>query len=148
MVELADHIRRELVIDLQAPGRDEAIRELVDAMKKAGVPGDLDDFYQRNIEREAMSTTAMGLGVAVPHAHHQGIDGILLAVGRSVDGIDFAAPDGAPVHLVFLIAGNGNHSLYLRVVARIAWLVRNDALRERLVNAPDAVALHELLSRY
>ena len=73
---------------------------------------------------------------------------ITIAVGRSLKGIDFDAPDGSPVHLVFLIGITADRGQYLKVVARITWLVRNDQLRQEFFQAESAEALYLLLSKH
>jgi mannitol/fructose-specific phosphotransferase system IIA component (Ntr-type) len=148
MIRLSDHISRELCLELKATTKQEALQEIVAAVSKSGIVGQTDVFHQKILNREAQASTAIGLGVAIPHASHDGLKQITIAVGRSLKGIDFDAPDGSPVHLVFLIGITADRGQYLKVVARITWLVRNDQLRQEFFQAESAEALYLLLSKH
>jgi len=148
MIRLSDHIRPELCLELKATTKDEALREIVAAVKAAGVLADTEGFHQKILHRETQASTAIGLGVAIPHASHDELKAITIAVGRSARGIDFGAPDGSPVQLVFMIGITADRSQYLKVVARITWLVRNDQLRREFCQAESGAALYQLLSKH
>lgn len=148
MLKLSQFLQPSMVTDLKATEKLPAIRELVDLMGQSSHSVDWENFYEKNVEREAQSSTAMGLGVAIPHARENTLKEPIIAVGRSRQGIDFGAPDGAPVQLVFLIVVGKDHALYLKVVSRIAWLVRNDGLRHQLFTAESPDALYDALKQY
>ena len=96
--------------------------------------------------REKLGSTGIGKGVAVPHASHKKVEGLVAAFGRSRDGIDFAALDGQPVHLVFLLlASKGASAQNLEALARVAKLVRDESFCRFLREAKDKKELVELL---
>src|SRR5579875_661931 len=106
--------------------------------------------YERLItvlnERERLGSTAIGDGIAIPHGKLRGIDRILGAFGRSTAGIDFDSLDGNPTHLFFLlIAPEDSASLHIKALARVSRLFKDGAFRQRLLDAPDAAELYQLL---
>ncbi|MDL2316399.1 PTS sugar transporter subunit IIA [Desulfovibrio sp. OttesenSCG-928-A18] len=87
-------------------------------------------------EREALGSTAVGDGVAIPHGKIDGLGRLALAVGRSVGGIEFKAPDKEPVHLFFLILAPENEpGSHLRLLAQIARRVKDPLFRADAMNA-------------
>ena len=111
---------------LESTSREDVLREMVAAMVKAGRVGRkaAGPIVAALLEREGLGSTAIGRGIAVPHAKHPGVDGVAVALGRSRKGIDFASLDGQPVYLVFLLLSSercaGRHLEALAGVARIA----------------------------
>ena len=93
------------VAQLQASGRDDAIKELVLSLENAGKLGKgiSKDIARAIIKRENEASTGMGKGVAIPHVKHKSVKEVLGVVGLSDDGIDFLALDKQPVHSVILL---------------------------------------------
>ena len=86
------------------------------------------------LERERISTTAIGEGVAIPHGKLAGVDRVLGAFARSPEGVDFASLDGGPTHLFFaLIAPENAAADHLKALARISRLLKDEAFRRRLM---------------
>lgn len=85
-------------------------------------------------EREKISTTAIGEGVAIPHGKLPGVEGVMGVFARSTDGVDFASLDGEPTHLFFaLVAPEGAAADHLKALARISRLLKDTAFRDRLM---------------
>ena len=127
-----------IILDLQAHEKVAALREVASLLQTAGCVTNFDAFFGEILERERVSNTALGHDVAIPHARTEQCGEILIAVGRSTDGIDFEAKDGQPVRLIFLI-GTPKQMVtdYLRVVGNLARLLRQDDLCQHLLDAPD-----------
>lgn len=84
------------------------------------------DIVRALMDREDLGSTGIGKGVAVPHAKHESVSGLVGAFGRSSKGIEFAALDGQPVWLVFLLLSSKDSSgRHLEALARVARLVRD-----------------------
>jgi PTS system nitrogen regulatory IIA component len=135
--------------NLQAKRKPSALEEMVQALVPAGVtryPAAILDLLG---QREALGSTAVGKGVAVPHARSALIGERAVLVARSVRGIDFEAPDDQPVHLFFLIvAPSVEHDpIYLQLLADIVRAVRLTKVRQRLLGAADFAAVQEALIR-
>lgn len=128
-------------LELQAKQKTAALREVAELLAQNKCVGNFEAFFNEILQRERVSNTALGHDVAIPHARTDQCSDILVAVGRSSEGIDFEAKDGQPVRLIFLI-GTPKQMVtdYLRVVGNLARLLRQDNLRQRLLDAPDAAA--------
>lgn len=98
-------------------------------------------------EREALGSTGFGRGVAIPHARVSGLNRPVAAFLRLDGPVDFAAADGMPVDLVFGLISPANAGIgHLHALAAISRLMRDDHIREALVEAQDAEALYALLT--
>src|SRR5512146_2736350 len=110
-MKLRDFIIGDSIIaELQASDRDGAIRELVTSLSGAGaLPADaVDEVVAALIKREQNGSTGFGKGVAVPHVKHPKIKKMAGTVGRSAEGIDFAALDHQPVFSIVLLLSPDN----------------------------------------
>jgi nitrogen PTS system EIIA component len=115
---------------------------LFEKKKLKGVEPALDQI----MAREITESTGIGHGIAVPHARVSGLKSLYCAVGRVAEGIDFAAVDKKPVHLVFLICyPPTQQTTYLNFVATLAKLLRIPEHFKALVNAPGAADIHTVL---
>ncbi|BDG59485.1 PTS sugar transporter subunit IIA [Caldinitratiruptor microaerophilus] len=139
--ELLDE--RLITLDLQATEREGAIRELAGLIDRAGKLADRDEYVNAVLAREALGSTGVGHGVAIPHGKSPAVREAAVAFGRSRTGVDFAAPDGRPADLVFLIAApEGAHDLHLKALAHLARRLVHDEVREALRQAGSA---HEVV---
>lgn len=98
-------------------------------------------------EREQLASTAIGGGVAVPHAALAGLCRQVGALLLCPEPIEFDAIDGEPVSIVFgLVGPRGAPTDHLKVLAGVSRLVRHERFRDRLVRARDAAAAYELVA--
>ncbi len=98
-------------------------------------------------EREKISTTAIGEGVAIPHGKLAGVDRVLGAFARSAEGVDFASLDGEPTHLFFaLIAPENAAADHLKALARISRLLKDEEFRRRLIAGETAQDLYTIIA--
>ena len=148
MKQIIDYMAEDMVVELTGCDKTEALKKLMDSVITNQLLTDPDAFFEKIIEREKQSSTAIGLGVAIPHARMDGLEKIFIAVGRSIDGIDFTTPDGTPVHLIFLIGVNYNQSEYLKILSRISWLIRNDNFRKKLFSVNTVSDIYCLLKEH
>ena len=110
-MKLSEFIVPEAIVPaLQSTERDGVLRELVASLADAGaLPQDsIDEVLAAIIKREQNGSTGFGKGVAVPHVKHAKVSKMAGTVGRSVNGIDFAALDHQPVYSVFLLLSPEN----------------------------------------
>lgn len=101
-----DFVVPEAVLpDLNAGTKHDAIQQLVAGLARAGaIPADWEaGIVAAVLQREELGTTAIGRGVAVPHARHAAIPRVVATIGFSPAGIDFDALDRNPVHLLVLV---------------------------------------------
>lgn len=123
-------------IPLESQTKDELLRELVDVCAAAGDIEDHQDVLRAVREREAVLSTGIGHGVAIPHGKSSAVGGLRMAAGRAAEPVDFDALDGEPVSLFFLLVGPESAAgPHIKALSRISRLVRRDEVRERLVGA-------------
>lgn len=101
-----------------------------------------DDVYRVLSEREALASTGVGSGVAIPHGRMRGLERMQAALALCPAGVGFDAVDGAPAQIfVALLAPERHTGDHLKALARISRLMRDASVRERLLLAPDRDAL-------
>lgn len=135
------------VSPLAARDPREAIRELVRVSARAtGLDESL--VTAAAFEREQLVSTALGGGVAAPHARLLGLARPVVAVGVSPNGVEFDAPDGIPVRLVFLIlTPRSEDGAQLEILSDIAATFSQEDAVERLSNDPRPATLVALMNR-
>jgi mannitol/fructose-specific phosphotransferase system IIA component (Ntr-type) len=147
---LEAHLRPDLYIpELKSTHKATVLDELVDALARAGVTRAPDAVREALRQREALGSTGIGKGIAVPHARSTMVSGRAIVVARSTRGIDFESADGEPVHLFFLIVAPPleRDAVYLQLLARIVRAVRLVRTRRRFLEAPDFETIRTLLVR-
>ncbi len=110
-MKLLDFVVREaVVVDLQAGGKEEAIREMVGSLHRAGrlADHDTESVIRAILSREELGSTGIGQGVAVPHTRHPTLQKLIGTAALSRRGVDFAALDGEPVDIFFLLVSPQN----------------------------------------
>jgi mannitol/fructose-specific phosphotransferase system IIA component (Ntr-type) len=126
-----DRIRVPLV----SRDKPSVLRELVDLLVTTS-GGDAGDILHAVREREDYQSTGFGYGIAIPHGRTPTLPGIAIVAGRASEPIEYGAVDGAPVELLFLVAGPESAAGdQVRALARLARLARRDHVRERLLKA-------------
>jgi mannitol/fructose-specific phosphotransferase system IIA component (Ntr-type) len=146
------HIREDHCLPrLQGDTKEEVILEMAQKFvaSKAIDEATCKRLVATVMEREDKGTTGIGNGVALPHQNApedvaEILDEILVAVGLHPGGVDFSAVDGAPVHVVFLVA-SPDGAAYLQLAKRIAALARDKRWTKLLRQSTSAKAVRETL---
>ncbi|MBC7361836.1 MAG: PTS sugar transporter subunit IIA [Candidatus Aminicenantes bacterium] len=128
---------KAILLDIQAQKKQEVLEEMVRHLKKNKLINHEKDIIEKLLQRESLGSTALGEGIAIPHCKVKGIKNPILLVGIAPRGVNFEAPDGAPVNVFFLlITSPEDPSLNLQILALIAQLVRKSpGLKEKLLKA-------------
>src|SRR6187397_1138196 len=137
-----------IVPELQAADRDGVIRELVQSLADAGaMPTEsVDEVVAALIKREQNGSTGFGKGVAVPHVKHPKVTKMAGTVGRSVNGIDFAALDHQPVYSVFLLLSPDNQpQQHLQAMNIVFSNLQKDTFRRFLRQSTTRATISDLL---
>lgn len=150
-MQFRDFITPERIIpNLSASSKSEAISELAGPLFSTKVIGP--DLYEGVLSalfhREELGTTAIGQGqgLAIPHAKHPGVRGLVGVFGRSMEGVDFGSPDGEPVHLFILLLSNRECAdKHLEALAYISRKFRNQDFRNLLLKAAKASQIADFL---
>lgn len=135
-----------ITFDLKATTKDKVIEELVDLAASSPLVKDREDLLKDIINRENMVTTGIGYGVAFPHAKTRATKGIVIAFGRSHEGIDFEAMDKKPVYVFFLIAAPEDAiGAHLNVMARLSYIMKSAENRDKLMEVSSPGELLSIL---
>ncbi len=140
-MQFRDFITQERILDdLSAQTKIEVINELAEVLFTQGTinPELREGVLSALYHREDLQSTALGqgLGIAIPHAKHPGVRGLIGVLGRSREGVDFDSPDGEPVHLFFMLLSNReNADRHLEALAYISKKCRDSDFRNMLLKA-------------
>jgi PTS system nitrogen regulatory IIA component len=147
-MKITDFLNAQSII-ADLAGRDKAavLDELAEKFPAADAALNPERVLSVLAEREKISTTAIGEGVAIPHGKLGGVDRVYAVFARSKKGVDFASLDGEPTYLFFaLIAPEDGAADHLKALARISRLLKESAFRSRLLRANSSGELFEIIS--
>jgi mannitol/fructose-specific phosphotransferase system IIA component (Ntr-type) len=115
-------------------------------LKERGLIEDVKKVKRLFVKRESIQSTGIGKGVATPHIFSSEFSAFLLAAAYIRRGLDFKAPDGREVQLVFLIMSDDRDiGLHLKTLAHIARLTAGSDISGGLQNAGSAAGIYEVL---
>ncbi len=146
-MQISSFLKQGLVtVHLQSTSMDAVLEEMVAMLHKQKHLKHPEAIAASIINREQVASTAIGNGIAIPHARIEGLDEVLFFVGVSSKGINSNAPDNKPVHLFFLfitpLSETGTH---LKILSRLSLLARNKILIDRIISAESDEKLLRLL---
>lgn len=129
-------VKEGSILDLASDTKDAVLEELARAVAKVEPSLNAEQLQEVLTDREALQSTGIGEGVAIPHGKISGLDHIVASFARSVKGVDFQSIDGQPTHLFFLLVvpehSGGQH---LKALARISRFFRDAEFRQKLISA-------------
>jgi len=129
-------VKDAVILDLESRTKREVLGEMAAALARAEGGVSVDRLLAVLLEREALQSTGIGEGVAIPHGKMAGLERLLASFARSRPGVDFESIDGQPTHLFFLLVvpehSGGQH---LKALARISRFFRDAAFRKQLLEA-------------
>jgi PTS system nitrogen regulatory IIA component len=126
------------ILDLKSTTKDDLLAEMASSLAAAEPALEADALLGVLREREALQSTGIGEGVAIPHGKVQGLDRLVAAFARSTGGVDFDSIDGQPTQLLFLlIVPEQSGGQHLKALARISRFFRDASFREKLLGAGD-----------
>lgn len=148
-MDLTKHVpKRGVLPALKATTKVEVLREMTDALLSGKNKGLRGPVLEQVVSRESLESTALGHGIALPHARVSGLDDLLCAMAVSKKGVDFRAVDQGKVHLVFLMLYPPNkQSLYLNFVAGVVRALHDSDRAEALVDAGDPASMLDILGK-
>ena len=121
---------------LKATTKREALAELVDLLESAHGVKSQGEILDRVLRREAMMSTGIGNGVAIPHGKARAVDRMMGACAVSPTGVEFESVDGEPARLFILLVSPENVGApHVRVLANISRLLKEESVRQRLRDA-------------
>ena len=146
-MDLGDLLRLDAVVPaMKARSKRQVLQEL--AGRAAQVTGLADrEIFEVLLQRERLGSTGVGHGIAIPHGTIPGLDRLIGIFARLERPVDFGSMDESPVDLIFvLLAPNGAGADHLKALARIARVLRDGEVTNKLRASDDATALYALLT--
>lgn len=142
-------VNNAIIPELTSTKRDEVISEMVDSLVASGCVSEdhREEFSKAIIRRENKGSTGFGHGVAVPHVKHADIKTMHIAIGNSVDGIDFKALDREPVYsVIMLLSPEDQPECHLDAMEAIFSSLSQDTFRRFLRQANNTEDVLTLLT--
>jgi PTS system nitrogen regulatory IIA component len=137
---------RAVLPALRVNGKKQALQELASqAARHTGLPDSA--IYEALLQRERLGSTGIGEGIAIPHGKLPDLTRIFGLMARLDKPVDFEALDGQPVDVLFLLlAPEGAGADHLKALARVARVLREPGLIERVRATRDATALYAIMT--
>lgn len=142
--------KKAIVTDIKSTKKEDVIKELVDALIEAG---DIEKRCRNKLidslmSREALGSTAIGQGIAIPHAKSDCVEKLVAAFGLSNKGVDFDSLDGEPAYIFFLlVAPQDSAGPHLKALARISRLLKDKYFRDTLRTCEDDKAIIKIITQ-
>jgi mannitol/fructose-specific phosphotransferase system IIA component (Ntr-type) len=134
-----------IVLPLAAREKRGVIEELAQVLV-GHTGGSVEQVLRAIEERESVLSTGVGFGVAIPHARSAQVKELTMVAGVSPEPVPYDAIDGEPVRLFFLIVGpEASAGLHVKILSRIARLVRRDGVRKQLVESRTPDEFYDIL---
>jgi len=132
--------------DLSAKNKEDALLEMVDTIIRGGLNLDKTSILEILKQRESLGSTGIGEGVAIPHGKISTLNDIVIAFGRSVNGISYDSLDGKPVHLLFLLLAPENSAgQHLKILAKISKMLKEPDFRKKLLKTRSQNDLYKII---
>ena len=129
-------VRDAVILNLGVRSKREVLMEMSAALAKCEPQIEADRLLEVLLEREALQSTGIGEGVAIPHGKLVGLDRLVASFARSPEGVDFDSIDGQATHHFFLlVVPEHSGGRYLKALARISRFFRDPAFRQQLGDA-------------
>ncbi len=146
-IAIQDVLTPERVLFLDETTKHEVLDALIYNLAQTPDITDVNELAAEIFHREELMSTGIGLGVAIPHVRLTSLDTAVMAAAVARNDVeDYDSIDGQPVRLVFMIAaGHDQHAQYLRLLSSLANLVKDERMRQQLIEAPSPTAFFETL---
>ncbi len=137
-MRIVDLLKKESIQRNASPkSKSDAIEMLIDLQVKGGNIADREEYKKGILAREEKGSTAVGEGIAIPHAKSEAVKAPSLAAMTVPDGVDYEALDDEPSNLLFMIAAPNDGDVHLEVLSRLMTILMDEDFREKLLNASD-----------
>ena len=144
---IADYIKVETInLNLESKTKNTVIRELYNNLKKTNLIKDEELGLNDIFAREEMGSTGIGKKIALPHAKTKAVDELIATFGISRNGIDYESLDNENVNIFFMfLCPEDKTQEYLKVLARISRLIRDDKFIDKLLKAESNGEIIEII---
>lgn len=147
-MRITDLLKKEsIALGVRVDSKEAAIDYLVDLMDKSGRLSDREGYRKGILAREALGSTAVGDGIAIPHAKVAAVNEPGLAAMVVPDGVDYDSFDGSPVNLLFMIAApDGEADAHLEALSKLSMVLMDPDFKNSLVKAKTADEFLKLIN--
>ncbi len=147
-MRITDLLKKESIsLNRELSSKSEAIDVLIDLQEKAGNLNDKEEYRKGILAREEQGTTAIGNGIAIPHAKTSAVAHPGLSAVTAPSGVDYNALDGKPSNLLFMIAAPEDGDLHLEVLSRLMTMLMDETFRNELLSAKTADEFISVIDR-
>lgn len=146
-LKIFQYLKPNLILsDLQAQDKNGVLTELANRITDQAPGLDAREILRVLLDRERLGSTGIGEGFAIPHGKIKSIDRMIIAFGRSRQGIPFDSMDGKRAFYFFvLIAPEDSAALHLKALAKISRFIKNSSFKESLSRAPNCEELERII---
>ena len=142
-MKIQDLLRKDvMLLDLQATEKTAVIEEMIHSLVDHGYVTDFETFKEGILAREALTSTGLGEGIAMPHSKNSAVKEATVLFAKSNKGVDYESLDGQPTDLFFMIAApEGANDTHLAALAELSQYLMKDGFADKLrkVSSPDEV---------
>ena len=147
-MRITDLLKKESIsLNRELSSKSEAIDALIDLQEKAGNLNDKEEYKKGILAREEQGSTAIGNGIAIPHAKTSAVAHPGLSAVTAPSGVDYNALDGKPSNLLFMIAAPEDGDLHLEVLSRLMTMLMDETFRNELLSAKTADEFISVIDR-
>lgn len=148
MKKFSKMLNVERIKDLESGDKNGTLEELVELIAGSDLVTDKKMFRDAIFERESILSTGVGFGIGIPHAKVTCVKDFVMAVGRSLQGMDFEAFDHKPVHIVVMIgASDAQKDDYVRILAKVSRILKHEENRNAILAAETPHEIMEVFER-
>ena len=142
-MKIQDLLRKDvMLLDLQATEKKAVIEEMIQSLVDHGYVTDFETFKEGILAREALTSTGLGDGIAMPHSKNTAVKEATVLFAKSNKGVDYESLDGQQTDLFFMIAApEGANDTHLAALAELSQYLMKDGFADKLrqVTSPDQV---------
>ena len=150
-MQIMDFLSKKAILtDIKSTNKEDVIKEMVDFLIEASdvEKRDRNKLIDALMSREALGSTAIGQGIAIPHAKCDCVDKLVAAFGLSKKGVDFDSLDGELAYIFFLlVAPQDSAGPHLKALARISRLLKDKYFRDTLRTCMDEKSVIKVITQ-
>ena len=148
-MRITELLKKESIeLGVKVADKNAAIDKLISLMDAGGRLNSIQGYKEGILAREALGSTAIGEGIAIPHAKVDAVKEPGLAAMVVPEGVDYEAFDGSLANLIFMIAAPAaGDDVHLQALSRLSTLLMNPGFKESLIGAKDADEFLDIIDK-
>ncbi len=147
ITKISTLFKKDRIALISATGKNQIIDQLVQLSNDKIT--DIDKFKQSIFAREAIVSTGIGQGFAIPHVKNEYSKHFFITMAIVTEGVDWDAIDNNPVYIVFMIGGpDGKQNEYLSILSKLSLIIKNPKNKEKILNASSTEEVFQFFEKY